>query len=94
MAKRGRQTCKYGVALFETLGEDDLNRNVLIEVGSMLMTGRRCALLRDSNAAPMPTDLIGQVRKDVDFADLDATRETLHLWMALRGLARDRRATA
>lgn len=57
--------CKYGVALFENRRpepEADLNKNMLIEVGAMLMTGRRCALLRDVNAPPMPTDLTAQIR--------------------------------
>jgi hypothetical protein len=74
--------CKYGLALFETLVEDNLNRNVLIEVGSMLMTGRRCELLRDETAPPMPTDLIGQIRTDVDFSDLSAVRDRIHVWIA------------
>ena len=74
--------CKYGLALFETLVEDNLNRNVLIEVGSMLMTGRRCELLRDENAPPMPTDLIGQIRTDVDFSNISAVRDRIHVWIA------------
>ncbi len=77
--------CKYGVALFENRRpepEADLNKNMLIEVGAMLMTGRRCALLRDVNAPPMPTDLTAQIRKDADYEDLAAVSVTLHHWAA------------
>ncbi len=77
--------CKYGIALFESRRPEpgaDLNKNMLIEVGAMLMAGRRCALLRDEKAPLMPTDLIAQIRKDVDHDDLDGVAVTLHLWAA------------
>lgn len=48
---------QYGIGLLEDrLGSGtDLNDNVLIELGSMLVTGRRCAILRD-RTAPRPPD--------------------------------------
>jgi hypothetical protein len=76
--------CQYGIGLLETRGprSRDLNDNVLIEVGSMLMTGRRCAIFKDPKAPQPPTDLSGQIYKGVDFADLRAVASTTHAWIA------------
>lgn len=80
--------CKFGVALFEDRVSEGLNKNVVIEVGAMLMTGRRCALLRDTTAPPMPTDLVGHIYKSVDFADLMAVDREMDGWVA-KDLATD-----
>jgi hypothetical protein len=74
--------CRYGIALFEDRRKRGLNENMLIEVGSMLITGRRCALLKDKSIKKMPTDFVGQIYKPVDFLDLDAMRQVLHHWAA------------
>jgi hypothetical protein len=74
--------CKYGVGLFETRFGTEYNDNLQIEVGGMLMTGRRCALLRDRDTPNLPTDFIGQIYKPVDFNDLNAVAATMHLWAA------------
>jgi hypothetical protein len=74
--------CKYGIGLFETRYSKEFNDNLQIEVGAMLMTGRRTALLKDEGTEQtMPTDLIGQIYKSVDFEDLDAISETLNAWI-------------
>jgi hypothetical protein len=75
--------CQYGIGLLETRGprSRELNDNVLIEVGSMLMTGRRCAIFKDPDAPQPPTDLSGQIYKAVDFADLSAVETTAHDWI-------------
>jgi hypothetical protein len=72
--------CKYGIALFEDRVEEGLNYNLVIEVGAMLMTGRRCALLRDTTAPSMPTDLVGHIYRPVDFGDLDAVEAEIEKW--------------
>lgn len=59
--------CKYGIGLFETRFGHDFNDNLQIEVGAMLMTGRRVALLKDRETPEMPTDFVGHIYKDVDF---------------------------
>lgn len=74
--------CQYGIGLFEDRAARGLNYNVVTEVGSMLMTGRRCALLKDSTAPDLPTDFVGQIYKSVDFSDLSAVSESTHLWAA------------
>jgi hypothetical protein len=74
--------CKYGIGLFETRFGEDYNDNLQIEVGGMLITGRRCALLRDRKTPNLPTDFIGQIYKQIDFDDLDTISAAVHLWAA------------
>jgi hypothetical protein len=63
--------CKYAIVLMDT-AEGVLNSNVLIEIGGMLMTGRRCAILRDKSVPTMPSDLVGHIYKPTDLRDHDA----------------------
>ena len=72
--------CRYGVAFIETRSDQGINRNVLIEVGAMLMTGRRCVLLRDESVERMPTDLVGQIYKRVDLDDPSTIEAALQEW--------------
>lgn len=75
--------CKYGIGLFETRGRfsDELNDNVLIEVGAMLTLGRRCAILKDVDAPTPPTDLTSHVWKTVDLGDGEAVAQATHVWI-------------
>ena len=76
--------CQYGIGLIEDRVGRDLNYNVVTELGAMLVTGRRCAIIRDSVTAPaMPTDLVGQIYKSVDFDDGEAVSRAVHSWLAL-----------
>ncbi len=72
--------CRYGVAFVESRIEADVNRNVLIEVGAMLMTGRRCVLLRDQSIQRMPTDLVGHIYKLIDLDDMATVALALREW--------------
>ena len=72
--------CRYGVAFIESRVEPDVNRNVLIEVGAMLMTGRRCVLLRDASVGSMPTDLVGHIYKPVDLSDPITIESAMREW--------------
>lgn len=72
--------CRYGIGLFETRFGTELNDNVQIEVGGMLITGRRCALLKDRDTPNLPTDFTGHIYKPVNFDELDAVRETVQAW--------------
>jgi hypothetical protein len=74
--------CRYGFALFEDRVGEGLNYNVVIEVGSMVMAGRQTALLKDTTAPDMPTDLVGHIYKAVDFDALDGVARATHLWAA------------
>lgn len=75
--------CKYGIGLFETRFGEQFNDNLQIEVGAMLMTGRRVALLKDRETPNMPTDFVGHIYKSVDFDDPNSVT------IALDGWARD-----
>jgi DNA-binding transcriptional ArsR family regulator len=74
--------CRYGIGLLEDRTNRGLNYNAAIELGSMLITGRRCAILKDHTAPNLPVNLSGQIYKAVDFDDLAAVREQAHLWVA------------
>lgn len=71
----------YGIAFFEDRRERGLNYNLTIEVGSMLMAGRRCALLKDVSVEKLPTDLVGKIYKAVDLGDLKTVEAALHAWI-------------
>lgn len=73
--------CKYGIGLFETRFGEDFNDNLQIEVGAMLMTGRRVALLKDRETPDMPTDFVGHIYRPVDFDDPDAVAAVLNAWI-------------
>jgi hypothetical protein len=75
--------CQYGIGLLEGRGpvEGQLNSNMLIELGSMLTMGRRCAILKDRTADRPPTDLSGQIYKSVDFADFATVTQAIEGWI-------------
>lgn len=72
---------RYGLAFFEDRVGRGLNYNMTIEVGGMLVSGRRCALLKDNSIDDMPTDLVGRIYKEVDLSDLDSVEATVHSWI-------------
>jgi hypothetical protein len=76
--------CKYGIAFLESIHADgeerQLNDNVLIEVGAMLVSGRRCCLLKDVSAPALPTDFIAQIYREIEISDPDAVRTNLQAW--------------
>lgn len=72
--------CRFGIALFENRLGRGLNYNLTIEVGAMLMTGRTCALMKDTTIDAMPTDFVGQIYKPVDFSNAGDVVDELHRW--------------
>jgi hypothetical protein len=70
----------YGVAFFEDRRGKGMNYNLVIEVGAMLMAGRRCLLLKDSSIERMPTDLVGFIYKSIDLDDPVSIRQAVHEW--------------
>jgi hypothetical protein len=75
--------CRYGVGIFEDVASPrrGINYNLTIEVGSMLMAGRRCALLKDESVTCLPTDLVGQIYKAVNLAGPETVRDAVHRWI-------------
>jgi len=72
---------KYGIAFFEDRQSRGVNYNMTIEVGAMVMTGRRCALLKDKSIETMPTDLVGKIYKSVDLDEMGTVADALHHWL-------------
>ncbi len=73
--------CKYGIGLFETRFGEEFNDNLQIEVGAMLMTGRRVVLLKDRDTPDMPTDFVGHIYRSVDFDDPSSIAQELEAWV-------------
>lgn len=73
---------RYGIGLLEDRVDSGLNYNVVIELGSMIMTGRRCTILKDCTAPELPTDLAGHIYKPVDFTDLGTVAQLTAGWVA------------
>jgi len=69
-----------GVAFFEDRRGRGMNYNLVIEVGAMLMAGRRCLLLKDSSIERMPTDLVGLIYKPVDLDNPGTVAQAVHEW--------------
>jgi hypothetical protein len=76
--------CQYGIGLLENRGRNGtgLNSNTLIELGSMLVTGRRCAILKDRGAPSPPSDLSGQIYKSVELDDSSSVSTATHQWLS------------
>lgn len=72
---------RYAIAIFENRIGSGLNHNVSIETGAMLMSGRRCALLKDSSVERMPTDLVGRIYKSVDLDRKSEVHDTVLDWI-------------
>jgi hypothetical protein len=76
--------CQYGIGLLEDRLSNGrgLNANMLIEIGSMLMIGRRCAILKDRTSPAPPSDLSGQIYKSVDFDFPESVAAAVHEWLS------------
>jgi hypothetical protein len=76
---------KYGLAFLECLDDDggqrELNDNVLIEVGAMMFSGRRCGLLKDPTAPVLPSDILAQIYKEVDFCEPAGVEAAIRAWV-------------
>lgn len=72
--------CKYAIVVIDS-PDGMLNSNVLIEIGGMLMTGRRCAILRDNSVPDMPSDLVGHIYKPVDLSNHEECLDVLDKWV-------------
>lgn len=77
----GMWACRYGILVLEDRLEKGLNYNAIFEAGAMIATGRRCLLLKDSSVENVPTDLVGQIYKSVDFDDLGSVEMAVTEWI-------------
>lgn len=72
---------RYGIGFFEDRVERGLNYNLVTEVGAMIMTGRRVALLKDGSIEKMPTDFVGMIYKSVDLEEESTVRDRVKDWL-------------
>jgi hypothetical protein len=72
---------RYGIGFFEDSVERGLNYNLVTEVGAMIMTGRRVALLKDGSIEKMPTDFVGMIYKSVDLSVESTVRTHVESWL-------------
>jgi hypothetical protein len=73
--------CRYGIGFFEDRVERGLNYNLVTEVGAMIMTGRRVALLKDGSIEKMPTDFVGMIYKSVNLEDESTVCDRVRDWL-------------
>ena len=71
-----------GLTIFEARSDRGVNHNLAIETGAMLMSGRRCALLRDRTVETMPSDLVGHIYYAVDLDRPNTVRMSVDRWLA------------
>lgn len=72
--------CRYGLGFIEDRIGKGLNYNTVIEIGGMAVTGRRCAILKDATSPDLPTDLLGQIYKPVDFDVEKSVSQAVGAW--------------
>jgi hypothetical protein len=72
---------RYGIGIFEDRRGRGLNYNLTIEVGGMIMSGRRCLLLKDNSITAMPTDFVGMIYKSVDLDKPDTVASAVDEWI-------------
>ena len=72
---------RYGIAILEDTVGEGLNYNAVLEVGAMLVTGRRCLLLKDVSIPEKPTDLIGHIHQTVDVRNPQSVRDAIRQWI-------------
>lgn len=74
-------SCDFGVAILEER-EKALNYSVVLETGAMLMTGRRCLLLKDKLVKTLPVDLIAHIHKEVDLDRPKTVEAAVRHWVS------------
>jgi hypothetical protein len=74
--------CQFAIGILENRMGRGLNYNAITEIGAMLMTGRRCAILKDSTVPSLPSDIGGQIYKPLDLAETDQVVAAVHGWAA------------
>jgi hypothetical protein len=62
--------CRFGIAVFERLEEDDFNPNVSLEVDYMNALKKSVCLLKDKTLKTLQTDLVGKLYKIFDPQDI------------------------
>lgn len=72
---------KFGILLLEDLEGRGLNYNAIFEAGGMIVTGRRCLIIKDDTVDKVPTDLVGNIYKSVDLRDPHSVTAAVRAWI-------------
>jgi hypothetical protein len=65
--------CRFGIAVFERLEQDEFNPNVSLEFGYMNALKKSVCLLKDKTLRTLQTDLVGKLYKTFDPQDITNT---------------------
>lgn len=77
----GMWASKFGILFLEDLAGEGLNYNAIFEAGGMIVTGRRCLILKDRTVTRVPTDIVGNIYKSVDLGDTQSVQAAVHEWI-------------
>jgi protein-tyrosine-phosphatase len=81
--------CRFGIAVFEQIGQDDFNPNVSLELGYMLAQKKEVLLLKETRLRTMPTDVAGHLYKTFDSSNLEGSvRVRILEWLQDIGIAK------
>jgi hypothetical protein len=58
-----------------------INYNLTIETGAMLMSGRRCLLLKDATVSAMPSDFVGHIYHSVRLNQPNTVHWAVTQWL-------------
>jgi hypothetical protein len=79
--------CRFGIAVFERLEDDDFNPNVALEVGYLLALRKPVCLLKEKTLKALNTDLGGKIYQMFDQQNPDSTiPDVLCRWAQDNGL--------
>jgi protein-tyrosine-phosphatase len=67
------EACHFGVAIFESIDQQDFNPNVFLELGYLMALKRQCLLLKEQRLRGLPADLGGHLYKSFDSMDIRTT---------------------
>jgi hypothetical protein len=80
--------CRFGVAVFERIEQEEFNPNVSLEVGIMLALRKPVCFLKDQTLRTLQTDLVGKLYRPFDPQEPVATiSPELERWVRDHGLS-------
>jgi len=71
---------QYGIGIVEDCAGSGVNYNAVIELGGMIVTGRRCAILKDAAVGKLPTDLSGHIYRSLDITNAAEVATQAEAW--------------
>ncbi|OLT44656.1 hypothetical protein BJF86_11940 [Serinicoccus sp. CNJ-927] len=79
--------CKYGVAVFDIIEQQDFNPNVALELGYMMGRGKRTLLLKDRRLPALPADVVHRLYREFDsYAIRESVQREVDRWINDLGL--------